>query len=60
MPQTVTVGKTGWFKTTRRDTWWVEPLLVVIGLGAFGRCVTERGKNAAVGTGVTRHGRGRA
>jgi hypothetical protein len=35
MSRTVTVGKTGWFNTVRHDTWWVEPMLVVVGLGAF-------------------------
>jgi hypothetical protein len=36
MAQAVTVGRRGWFATLRRDRWWVEPLLVAIGLGAFG------------------------
>jgi hypothetical protein len=35
MAQTVAVGKRGLFATLRRDTWWVEPLLVVLILGAF-------------------------
>lgn len=35
MSAPVTLGKTGWFNTVRRDTWWLEPLLVVVGLGAF-------------------------
>jgi len=35
MAQAVTVGKRGWFATLRRDAWWLEPLLVVIGLGTF-------------------------
>lgn len=36
MSQPVTVGKAGWFGTGRRDTWWLEPLLVLVGLSAFG------------------------
>ena len=36
MSHPVTLGKTGWFNTTRRDNWWIEPLFVVIGLTAFG------------------------
>jgi hypothetical protein len=35
MAQTVALGKRGFFATMRRDRWWVEPLLVVIFLGAF-------------------------
>ncbi|MCZ6767003.1 MAG: succinate dehydrogenase [bacterium] len=36
MSHPVTLGKTGWFSTDRRDNWWIEPLLVVVGLSAFG------------------------
>lgn len=36
MSHPVTIGKTGWFSTVRRDTWWLEPLLVVVGLSFFG------------------------
>jgi hypothetical protein len=35
MSSPVTVGKVGWFSTGRRDNWWVEPALVVFGLGMF-------------------------
>jgi hypothetical protein len=35
MSTPVTIGKAGWFSTVRRDTWWLEPFLVVVGLGAF-------------------------
>ena len=36
MAQAVAVGRRGWFATLRHDRWWVEPLLVIIGLSAFG------------------------
>ena len=36
MSSTVSIGKTGWFNTGRRDKWWLEPALVVFGLGMFG------------------------
>jgi hypothetical protein len=35
MAQAVTVGRQGWFTTLRRDRWWVEPLLIAVGLGVF-------------------------
>ncbi|MDH3216069.1 MAG: hypothetical protein OEN01_07225 [Candidatus Krumholzibacteria bacterium] len=35
MSHPVTVGRIGWFKTDRQDTWWLEPLLVIVGLGLF-------------------------
>jgi hypothetical protein len=35
MSQPVTIGKAGWFSTVRRDAWWLEPALVVFGLGLF-------------------------
>ena len=35
MSHPVTIGKTGWFSTIRSDAWWLEPLLVVVGLGLF-------------------------
>lgn len=36
MSQPVALGKQGFFATLRRDKWWVEPLLVAVGLTAFG------------------------
>jgi len=36
MAQAVAVGRRGWFATMRHDRWWLEPLLVIIGLSAFG------------------------
>ncbi|MBI4444685.1 MAG: succinate dehydrogenase [Acidobacteria bacterium] len=36
MEQNIAVGKQGWLGTARRDTWWVEPLLILVGLSAFG------------------------
>lgn len=35
MAQTVALGKRGLFATLRKDTWWIEPLLVVLVLGSF-------------------------
>jgi len=36
MSHPVTLGRTGFLATLRRDRWWVEPALVALGLTAFG------------------------